>query len=44
MINFIQAIPAAPAPLQMIFKSLMFFFVISKALIRPAKHTIAVPC
>jgi hypothetical protein len=44
MISFVQAIPAAPAPLQMIFKSLISFPEILQALIKPARQTIAVPC
>jgi len=39
-----QAIPAAPAPLQTIFISAIFLHDISKAFISPAKQTIAVPC
>jgi len=39
-----QAIPAAPAPLQTIFISEIFFPEISRALIRPAKQITAVPC
>lgn len=44
IISLRQAIPAAPAPFKTIFTSSIFFSWISKALIKPAKHTIAVPC
>ena len=39
-----QAIPAAPAPLHTTFILFIYFPDISKALIKPAKQTIAVPC
>jgi len=39
-----HAIPAAPAPLTTILISSNFLPVISTALIKPAKQTIAVPC
>jgi hypothetical protein len=39
-----HAIPAAPAPLQTILISTIFFPEISSALMRPAKQITAVPC
>ncbi len=43
-INLKQAIPAAPAPLITILHFLISLLVISRALMSPAKHTMAVPC
>ena len=42
--SLVHAIAEAPAPLTTIFIFLIFFFAISKALIKAAEVMIAVPC
>jgi len=42
--RFVTATPAAPTPLITTLMSSFFFPVILRAFIRPARHTIAVPC
>jgi hypothetical protein len=44
IISFRQAIPAAPAPLTTTLISFTFLLIISRAFMRPARQTIAVPC